>query len=186
MRSYPKILPSRKRRIRRRLDHKRGWSDQAAPIMRASNIHYEWPRTPGRRRAKAVRQMGKGSSMSDRTRHQGSDRPKLAARRAKRPSDHSWPQSSWLRKHTVAYSTLYRPCVRGSNLAWNTTPPQHLCAGRLSLVISDDRDRTDRLNRGSRSKPCAVRRPRRESDKATATACSSVARISADCIRKEY
>ena len=40
-RSYPKILRNRKRRIQRRLDRGRGWSDQAEPIMRASNIHYE-------------------------------------------------------------------------------------------------------------------------------------------------
>ena len=40
-RSYPKILRNRKRRILRRLDPERGWSDQAEPIMRASNIHYE-------------------------------------------------------------------------------------------------------------------------------------------------
>ena len=40
-RSYPKILRNRKRRIQRRLDPERGWSDQAKPIMRAGNIHYE-------------------------------------------------------------------------------------------------------------------------------------------------
>ena len=40
-RSYPKILRNRKRRIQRRLDPERGWSDQAEPIMKASNIHYE-------------------------------------------------------------------------------------------------------------------------------------------------
>jgi hypothetical protein len=40
-RSYPKILRNRKRRIQRRLDPKRAWSDQAEPMMRASNIHYE-------------------------------------------------------------------------------------------------------------------------------------------------
>jgi hypothetical protein len=40
-RGYPKILRNRKRRIQRRLDPERGWSDQAEPIMRASNIHYE-------------------------------------------------------------------------------------------------------------------------------------------------
>ena len=38
--SYPKILRNRKRRIQRRLDPERGWSDQAQPIMKASNIHY--------------------------------------------------------------------------------------------------------------------------------------------------
>lgn len=40
-RSYRKILGNRKRRIERRLDPERGWRDQAEPIMRASNIHYE-------------------------------------------------------------------------------------------------------------------------------------------------
>ena len=40
-RSYPKILRHRKRRIRRRLDPGRAWSDQAEPIIKASNIHYE-------------------------------------------------------------------------------------------------------------------------------------------------
>ena len=40
-RSYPKILRNRKRRIQRRLDPERGWSDQAEPIMRAGNIHYK-------------------------------------------------------------------------------------------------------------------------------------------------
>ena len=40
-RSYPRILRNRKRRIRRRLDRERGWSDQAEPIIKASNIHYE-------------------------------------------------------------------------------------------------------------------------------------------------
>lgn len=39
--SYPKILRNRKRRIQRRLNPGPGWSDQAEPIMRASNIHYE-------------------------------------------------------------------------------------------------------------------------------------------------
>ena len=40
-RSYAKILRNRKRRIQRRLDPERRWSDQAEPIMKASNIHYE-------------------------------------------------------------------------------------------------------------------------------------------------
>ena len=40
-RSYFKILRHRKRRIRRRLDPGRAWSDQAEPIIKASNIHYE-------------------------------------------------------------------------------------------------------------------------------------------------
>ena len=39
--SYPKILRNRKRRIQRRLDPERGWSDQVEPIMKAGNIHYE-------------------------------------------------------------------------------------------------------------------------------------------------
>jgi hypothetical protein len=39
--SYLKVLRNRKRRIQRRLDPKRGWSDQAEPIIKASNIHYE-------------------------------------------------------------------------------------------------------------------------------------------------
>ena len=40
-RSYPKTVRNRKGRIRRRLDRERGWSDQAEPIIKASNIHYE-------------------------------------------------------------------------------------------------------------------------------------------------
>jgi hypothetical protein len=40
-RTYPKILRNRKRRIQRRLDAKRGWSNQAEPIITARNIHYE-------------------------------------------------------------------------------------------------------------------------------------------------
>jgi hypothetical protein len=40
-RSYPKILRNRKRRIERRLDARRAWSNQAEPIMKASNVHYE-------------------------------------------------------------------------------------------------------------------------------------------------
>jgi hypothetical protein len=35
------MLRNRKRRIQRRLDPERGWSDEAEPIMKASNIHYE-------------------------------------------------------------------------------------------------------------------------------------------------
>jgi hypothetical protein len=46
-RSYPKILRNRKRRIQRRLDPKRGWSNQAEPIMKVSNIHYEMARRAG-------------------------------------------------------------------------------------------------------------------------------------------
>ena len=42
-RSYPKILRNRKRRIQRRLDPERRWSDQAEPMMKASNIHYIKP-----------------------------------------------------------------------------------------------------------------------------------------------
>lgn len=45
--SYPKILRNRKRRIQRRLDPKRAWSDQAEPMMRASNIHYEMAEKSG-------------------------------------------------------------------------------------------------------------------------------------------
>ena len=39
-RNYPKILRNRKRRIQRRLA-RRNWEDQAGPMTRASNIHYE-------------------------------------------------------------------------------------------------------------------------------------------------
>jgi hypothetical protein len=46
-RSYPKILRSRKRRIERRLAPK-NWEDQARPMLKASNIHYEMaPRVQG-------------------------------------------------------------------------------------------------------------------------------------------
>jgi hypothetical protein len=46
-RSYPKILRSRKRRIERRLGPKH-WEDQARPMLKASNIHYEMaPRVRG-------------------------------------------------------------------------------------------------------------------------------------------
>ena len=40
-RSYSKILGNRKRRIQCLLDPEWGWSDQAEPIMKAGNIHYE-------------------------------------------------------------------------------------------------------------------------------------------------
>ena len=40
-RTYPKIVRNRKQRIARRLDPKRGWSDQPEPMMSASNIHFE-------------------------------------------------------------------------------------------------------------------------------------------------
>jgi len=40
-RSYPKILCNRKRRIERRLDPERRWSEQPAPMLSASNIHFE-------------------------------------------------------------------------------------------------------------------------------------------------
>ena len=40
-RTYPKIVRNRKERIARRLDPKRGWSDQPEPMMSASNIHFE-------------------------------------------------------------------------------------------------------------------------------------------------
>ena len=40
-RDYPKILRNRKQRIARRLDPKRGRSEQPSPMMSASNIHFE-------------------------------------------------------------------------------------------------------------------------------------------------
>ena len=40
-RSYRKIIRNRKRRIERRLDPKKAWSNQPKPMMTASNIHYE-------------------------------------------------------------------------------------------------------------------------------------------------
>jgi hypothetical protein len=40
-RSYRKIIRNRKRRIERRLDPEKTWSDQPEPIMTGSNIHYE-------------------------------------------------------------------------------------------------------------------------------------------------
>jgi len=40
-RTYRKILRNRKRRIERRLDPERRWADAEAPIMSASNIHFE-------------------------------------------------------------------------------------------------------------------------------------------------
>lgn len=39
--TYPKILRKRKRRIERRLDPRRAWSNQAEPMMKAANIHYQ-------------------------------------------------------------------------------------------------------------------------------------------------
>jgi hypothetical protein len=39
--SYRKILRNRKRRIERRLDPNKAWSNQPAPMLTASNIHYE-------------------------------------------------------------------------------------------------------------------------------------------------
>src|SRR5512137_1122019 len=46
-RNYPKILRNRKRRIERRLAPK-NWEDQARPMLKASNIHYEMaPRVQG-------------------------------------------------------------------------------------------------------------------------------------------
>ena len=39
--NYPKILRNRKRRIQRRLNPKRAWSDQSEPILKAGNVHYE-------------------------------------------------------------------------------------------------------------------------------------------------
>jgi hypothetical protein len=40
-RTYPKILRNRKRRIERRLDPERRWANTEAPMMSASNIHFE-------------------------------------------------------------------------------------------------------------------------------------------------
>jgi hypothetical protein len=40
-RKYPKILRNRKRRIQRRLDPERRWSDAEAPMMSPTNIHFE-------------------------------------------------------------------------------------------------------------------------------------------------
>src|SRR5258705_4412918 len=40
-RTYSKIVRNRKERIARRLDPKRGWSDQPEPMMSGSNIHFE-------------------------------------------------------------------------------------------------------------------------------------------------
>jgi hypothetical protein len=40
-RTYRKILRNRKRRIERRLDPERRWADTEAPMMSASNIHFE-------------------------------------------------------------------------------------------------------------------------------------------------
>src|SRR5436309_15529767 len=46
-RNYPKILRNRKRRIERRLGPM-NWEDQARPMLKASNIHYEMaPRVQG-------------------------------------------------------------------------------------------------------------------------------------------
>src|SRR2546426_9834794 len=46
-RNYPKILRNRKQRIQRRLAPK-NWEDQARPMLKASNIHYEMaPRVQG-------------------------------------------------------------------------------------------------------------------------------------------
>jgi len=40
-RKYPKILRKRKRRIQRRLDPERRWTETQTPMMSASNIHFE-------------------------------------------------------------------------------------------------------------------------------------------------
>jgi len=40
-RKYPKILRKRKRRIQRRLDPERRWTEAETPMMSASNIHFE-------------------------------------------------------------------------------------------------------------------------------------------------
>lgn len=39
--TYPRVLRNRKRRIERRLDPEKAWSNQAEPIMKAGNIRYE-------------------------------------------------------------------------------------------------------------------------------------------------
>lgn len=39
-RSYRKVIRNRKRKIERRLDPKKAWSDQPEPIFKAGNIHY--------------------------------------------------------------------------------------------------------------------------------------------------
>ena len=53
-RNYPKVLRNRKRRIERRLAL-RPWEDQAQPMMRGSNIHYE---LSGKTRATSYGGMG--------------------------------------------------------------------------------------------------------------------------------
>ncbi len=53
-RNYPKVLRNRKRRIERRLAP-RNWEDQAQPMMRGSNIHYE---LSGKTRATSYGGMG--------------------------------------------------------------------------------------------------------------------------------
>jgi hypothetical protein len=40
-RKYSKIIRNHQRRIERRLDSQKAWSDEPAPIMTASNIHYQ-------------------------------------------------------------------------------------------------------------------------------------------------
>ena len=39
--TYPKILERRKRQIGRRLDPRRAWSNQAEPMLKATNINYQ-------------------------------------------------------------------------------------------------------------------------------------------------
>ena len=55
-RSYPKILRNRKRRIQRRLDPKRAWSDQAEPIIKPAIFTMRWLRKPGQSTAGASAQ----------------------------------------------------------------------------------------------------------------------------------
>ena len=40
-RAYPKVLRNRKRRIERRLDPERRWTERETPMMSARNIHFE-------------------------------------------------------------------------------------------------------------------------------------------------
>jgi hypothetical protein len=55
-RKYPKILRNRKRRIQRRLDPERRWADTEAPMMSATNIHFEMAE-----RSRAVNYGGTGA-----------------------------------------------------------------------------------------------------------------------------
>ena len=59
-RKYPKILRNRKRRIQRRLDPERRWTDAEAPMMSATNIHFEMAE-----RSRAVNYGGIGANALD-------------------------------------------------------------------------------------------------------------------------